>query len=92
MTRPSHPPWLDHPNNVWWSMDVMKLLAVQSSPASCCHFPSYVQISSAPCSQTCGWQQVVHEFKENFRAWNVIRPNIRGHCPLTMSKLNHIKH
>jgi len=52
-------------------MDVMKLLAVQSSPASCCHFPSYVQISSAPCSQTCGWQQVVHEFKENFRAWNV---------------------
>jgi len=20
MTPPSHPPWLDHPNNIWWSV------------------------------------------------------------------------
>jgi len=22
-TRPSHPRWLDHPRNIWWSVQVM---------------------------------------------------------------------
>jgi hypothetical protein len=26
--------WLNHPNNIWWSVQVMKLLIMQSSPAS----------------------------------------------------------
>jgi hypothetical protein len=26
MSRPSHPPSIDHPNNVWWSVQVTKLL------------------------------------------------------------------
>jgi hypothetical protein len=26
MLRQSHPPWFDHPNNIWWSVQVMKLL------------------------------------------------------------------
>jgi hypothetical protein len=26
MSHPSHPPWFDHPNNIWWSIQVMKLL------------------------------------------------------------------
>jgi hypothetical protein len=26
----SHPPWGDHPNNIWWSVQVMKLLIMQS--------------------------------------------------------------
>jgi hypothetical protein len=30
--RPSHPPWLRHPN-IWWSVQVMKLFTVQFSPA-----------------------------------------------------------
>jgi hypothetical protein len=30
----SHPPSLDHPNNIWWSLQVMKLLIMQSSPFS----------------------------------------------------------
>jgi hypothetical protein len=30
----SHPPWRDHPNNIWWSVHVMKFLIMQSSPAS----------------------------------------------------------
>jgi hypothetical protein len=32
MPHQSNPPWLDHPNNTWWSVQVMKLLIVQSSP------------------------------------------------------------
>jgi hypothetical protein len=31
--HPSHPPWLD-PNNIWWSVQVTKLLIMQSSLAS----------------------------------------------------------
>jgi hypothetical protein len=34
--RPSHPLWFDRPNNRW-SVQVMKLLIMQSSPVSC-HF------------------------------------------------------
>jgi len=32
--RPSRPPWFCHPNNIWWSVRVIKLLTAQSSPAS----------------------------------------------------------
>jgi hypothetical protein len=35
MSHPSHPPWFDHPNNIWWTVQIMKLLIMQSSPASC---------------------------------------------------------
>jgi len=34
MPHPSQLPWFDHPNNIWWSVQVMKLLIIQSSPAS----------------------------------------------------------
>jgi hypothetical protein len=30
---PPHPPWFDHPNNFWWSVQVMKLLIMQCFPA-----------------------------------------------------------
>jgi hypothetical protein len=30
---PSHPPLFDHPDNVWWIVQIMKLLIVQSSAA-----------------------------------------------------------
>jgi hypothetical protein len=43
MSRPSHPPCLD-PNNIWWSVQVMKLLIMQSSPASR-HFLLKVKLS-----------------------------------------------
>jgi hypothetical protein len=32
---PSHPPWFDYPNNILWSVQIMRLLIIQSSPASC---------------------------------------------------------
>jgi hypothetical protein len=35
MSHPSHPPWFDHPDNIWWSVKVIKLLIVQSFPSSC---------------------------------------------------------
>jgi hypothetical protein len=34
MYRPPHPPWFDPLSNIWWSVEVMKLLPMQSSPAS----------------------------------------------------------
>jgi hypothetical protein len=34
MPLPSHPPWRDHPNNIWWSIQVMKLLIMLSCPGS----------------------------------------------------------
>jgi hypothetical protein len=34
MTRPSHCPSFDHPNNIWWSVKVTKLLIMQSFPLS----------------------------------------------------------
>jgi hypothetical protein len=52
MSCPSHPPWLDHSNKIWWSVNVAKLLVMQSSPASC-HVFTLVQIFlSAYCSHT----------------------------------------
>jgi hypothetical protein len=49
---PTHPPWFDRPNNIWWRVQIVQLLIVQSFSASC-HCLSWVQIlPSAPCSQT----------------------------------------
>jgi hypothetical protein len=30
MSRPSYPPWLDHPNNTWWSIKVMELVFIRN--------------------------------------------------------------
>jgi len=29
--RPSHPPWFDHPTNIWWNVQAVKFLIMQSS-------------------------------------------------------------
>jgi hypothetical protein len=34
MFRLSHPPWLRDSSNIWWSVQVITLLIMQSSPAS----------------------------------------------------------
>jgi hypothetical protein len=34
MPCPSHPPWLDHSNYVWWGVQVTKLLIMQFAPIS----------------------------------------------------------
>jgi hypothetical protein len=53
MSRPSHPSWSDRPNNISWSVQIMKLLIMQSSPFSRHFLHLNVPLfSSAPCSQT----------------------------------------
>jgi len=48
MLCPSHPPWLNHPNNIiWWSVQVMKFLVTQSSSASCYFLPLRSKFSTA---------------------------------------------
>jgi hypothetical protein len=37
MPRSSHPPWFRNTNNIWWLVQVMKLLIMQPSLAFC-HF------------------------------------------------------
>jgi hypothetical protein len=32
MSSPFHPPWFNHPNNIWRRMQVMKLIIMQLSP------------------------------------------------------------
>jgi hypothetical protein len=34
MTRPPHPPWLNHPNSIRWRMQVIKFIIMQFSPLS----------------------------------------------------------
>jgi hypothetical protein len=53
MPHPSHPPWFDHPNNIWWSVQVIKLLIMQSSPspASSCPLCPNILLSTM-CSDT----------------------------------------
>jgi hypothetical protein len=34
MPRPSHTPWFHHPNNIWWSVNIMEFLIMQFSQAS----------------------------------------------------------
>jgi hypothetical protein len=48
MPCPSHPPWPDHSNYIWWRVQVMKLLIMQFSPTSC-HFVSLR--SKYPCTE-----------------------------------------
>jgi hypothetical protein len=37
----SHLPWLNRPNNIRWRVQVMQLLTIQSSIASCQFFPTF---------------------------------------------------
>jgi hypothetical protein len=39
MTLSPYSPWTDHCKSIWWSVHVMKLLIMQSSPASCQFLP-----------------------------------------------------
>jgi hypothetical protein len=51
MPRPSHHPWLDH-LNIWRSVQLTKLLIMQSSPASSDFLPLRSQYTPQHCSQT----------------------------------------
>jgi hypothetical protein len=36
MPYPSYSSWVDHPNNIWWGLQILKFLFMYSSPLSCC--------------------------------------------------------
>jgi hypothetical protein len=46
--HPFHPPWYDHSNSIWWSLQVVKLLIMQSSTVSCHFFPCRSKYSHHP--------------------------------------------
>ena len=37
--RPSNSFWFDHPNNIWWGIQIMEILIMQSFPLSCSLIP-----------------------------------------------------
>jgi hypothetical protein len=45
---PISPLWVDHPNNIWWSIQVTKLLIVQCSAASHHFLPLKSKYSQHP--------------------------------------------
>jgi len=67
----SHVLLFNHPNNIWWSVQVMKILTMQSSPVSRQIF------STSPCSQTPStyapplvWKLKPRESSSNKCEWN----------------------
>jgi hypothetical protein len=34
MSRPPHPPWFNHPNNIRWRIQALKFIIMQISPRS----------------------------------------------------------
>jgi hypothetical protein len=52
MSHPSHPLDLGHPNNIWWSAQIMKLLMMQSSPFSFYFFSMWI-LFHVTSKQTC---------------------------------------
>jgi hypothetical protein len=68
MPRPFHPPWFDHPNNMWWNAEVTKLLIMQSFSASCHFAPlrsKYSPQASSICVLPLVWDQVSHPKKND---------------------------
>jgi hypothetical protein len=45
MHRPSNA-LFDHPNNIWWSIQIIKFLITEFAPTSC-YFPFQIQIFSS---------------------------------------------
>jgi hypothetical protein len=45
MPRLLHPPWLDHPTNTWWSVQVTKLLSLFQPAANSSHLGPNILLS-----------------------------------------------
>jgi hypothetical protein len=79
MPRKPHLRWFDHSNNIWWVVQIMKLLIMQFSPSSC-HVLSHM--SSAPFSHTLSicvlllGRQTKHQTHTKYR-WSS-----EDYCPL----------
>jgi len=61
MCHPSHSPWFDHPNNIWWEVQIIKFLIMQCFTLPCYlvpHRPKY--LPSAPYNPHSVRDQVSH--------------------------------
>jgi len=69
--RQSYPPWFDRPNNILRTVQVMKLLAMQFSPASCpfllCFSLNVSDQASRPCKTTGKIRDHTHHFHIKFK-------------------------
>jgi hypothetical protein len=65
--RPSHPPWFDHPNNIWWSSSLCSLL---QDPATSSLISPNILLSTLSqntfnlCSSLSVRDQVSHPYKQ----------------------------
>jgi hypothetical protein len=70
VSRPSHPPWFNHPNNIMWRIQVMNFIIMQLSPRSVFlpfrskYLPQNIMFSEtlSPCSSLKVRDQVSHPY------------------------------
>jgi hypothetical protein len=79
---PSHTPWLDHPNNIWWSLQVMKLLITQSSLGSHQSLPRRSKYSRQYCVPSLVWETKFHTHTQCLRMRLSLRISSRKKCLL----------
>lgn len=64
MPHSYHPPWLTHPNNIGWRVQIMKLLLMHFSEVSCHFVPCQAQIHSSVLRSS--YCLILVYFKESF--------------------------
>jgi hypothetical protein len=77
MPRPSHPPWLDQPNKIWWSLDVVKLLIIVVF-SSLPQLPLRSKNSRFSSSQTQREYTLIHRPYLSVCVWNKNKNKICG--------------
>jgi hypothetical protein len=76
MPRPSHPPWFHHPN-IWWSVDVIKLLIMQNPYWDLNPDRAACRLSRPIQRTVCTWQCIYISFRPVMFAWNICRYDVR---------------
>jgi hypothetical protein len=96
MPCPSQSSWFDHPNDIWWGIQSIKFLVVEST-LPCYLVPLAYIFSSAPCSlklipcmscfeigRTVGWRKL--------HVWEVLlRPNIATNAHVHLDVLSYFR-
>jgi hypothetical protein len=70
--RLSHPPWCDHPNNIWRSVQAMKFFIIQCYPASRHFLPLKSKYSSEQPVFRYVNIEILRLYIANFTLWEVI--------------------
>ena len=68
MPRPSHSSWFDHPKNIWWGLQITRLLIMYFCPALCtCSLSGPWTSHSTISSGTLSSRLIVDKLKSNCR-------------------------